>query len=63
MMLAAPLAPALRVAGATLEAAQAHARAVAGGANPARDRNYARETFGTLELMMLAPVEMAEKRS
>ena len=61
MMLAAALAPALRVAGATIEAAQAHAQAVAGGANPARDRNYARETFGTLELMMLAPVEMAEK--
>ena len=58
LMLAAPLAPALEVARAALEAAKG---AEEGGRDPRREPNYAREMFGTLELMMLAPVEMGER--
>ena len=58
LMLAAPLAPALEVARAALEAAKGIEE---GGVDPRREPNYAREMFGTLELMMLAPVEMGER--
>ena len=59
LMLAAPLAPALEVARAALEAAKGCAEE--GDRDPRREPNYAREMFGTLELMMLAPVEMGER--